>query len=92
MATSSQPWQTGVAVAITTAVSYVVCTLLYVLWPQEGIELLNALFHGLDFNQLGIPAPMTASMFFIPLLVLSLWGFLAGALFSWVSRFLNRSH
>lgn len=86
------PWRTGAALAVTMAVSYTVCTLAYAQWPQAGIEFLNALFHGLDFNQLGVPAPLTVSMFIKPLLVLSLWGFLVGALFGWLQQLLYRGN
>ncbi|MFZ5844707.1 MAG: DUF5676 family membrane protein [Pseudomonadota bacterium] len=83
------PWRTGVALAVTTAVSYTVCALLYVQWPQAGIRFLNALFHGLDFSRLETQVPMTVATFLMPLLVLSLWGFLVGTLFSWLYRRLH---
>ena len=89
MAILHAPWRTGVALAVTMAVSYTVCALLYALWPQAGIRFLNALLHGLDFSGLAMPAPLTVSIFIMPLLVLSLWGFLVGTLFSWLYRCLH---
>lgn len=89
MATLYVPWRTGVALALTMAVSYTVCALLYAQWPQAGIRFLNALFHGLNFSRLEAQAPLTVSTFLMPLLVLSLWGFLVGTLFSWLHRRLH---
>ena len=40
-------WHTGRSLAITMAISYTVCALLYRLWPEQGVAFLNALFHGL---------------------------------------------
>ena len=36
---------------------------------------MNAVFHGLDFHQIGTPAPFTFPMFVYPLLVFGVWGF-----------------
>ncbi len=91
MARLSAPWRTGVALAVTIRVSYTICTLAYAQWPAAGIRFLNALFHGLDSNQLGTPAPLTVSMFIMPLLILSIWAFLVGALFSWLHQRLHRN-
>lgn len=77
-------WRTGLALALTMMASYTVCALFYAQWPQAGIRFLNMLFHGLDFNRLVDPAPLTLSVFLVPLFLLALWGFLVGTLFSWL--------
>ena len=79
-----KPWKTGVALALTMAISYSVCALLYALWPGQGIAFLNALFHGLDFSRLQAPQAFGVATFVGPLLVLSLWGLLVGSLFAWL--------
>lgn len=79
------PWKTGLSLALTMAVSYAVCTLLYVLWPAQGIAFLNALFHGLDFNRLQTTQGYGMMTFLGPLLVLTLWGAMVGTLFAWLS-------
>jgi len=76
------PWRTGATLALTLAVSYTVYALLYVLFPERGIEFLNALFHGLNFRRLGEPMPFTFGLFMVPLLVFVVWGFLVGALYA----------
>lgn len=83
-------WHTGRSLAITMALSYTLCALLYWLWPQQGIRFLNALFHGLDFGRLLTPAPFSLTDFFMPMTVLVVWGFVIGTLYSWVSYSLDR--
>jgi hypothetical protein len=83
------PWKTGLALALSMAISYTVCAALYALWPAQGIAFLNALFHGLDFSPLQTPQAYSAADFFGPLLVLSGWGALVGTLFAWLHCKLN---
>jgi hypothetical protein len=78
------PWKTGAALAVTVAVSYPICAALYLLFPDQGIAFLNALFHGLDFGKLATPAPIGISPFYYPFAVLVVWGFLVGTLFGWL--------
>ncbi|MBF7731712.1 DUF5676 family membrane protein [Pseudomonas sp. N040] len=78
------PWKTGLTLALTMAISYSVCALLYALWPTQGIAFLNALFHGLDFGRLQAPQAYGVATFVGPLLVLSGWGALVGTLFAWL--------
>jgi hypothetical protein len=78
------PWKTGLALALSMAISYTVCAVLYALWPAQGIAFLNALFHGLDFSRLQAPQAYSAADFLGPLLVLSGWGALVGTLFAWL--------
>ena len=84
------PWRTGAVLAITMGISYSVCAALYALWPERGIEFLNALFHGLDFQKLTVFTPFQISMFYYPLVVLVLWGFGVGALFAGVNNLFRR--
>ena len=83
---AAAPWRTGLALALTVALSYSICTVLYEIWPGPGIDFLNDLFHGMDFRRLGTPQPLTLGMFLRPLAVLSIWGFLVGSLFGWLWR------
>jgi hypothetical protein len=83
MATKN-PWKSGSTLAVTLAITYTVCALLYALMPERGIDFLNALFHGLDFRKLGTPMPFTFLMFIYPLFVFVVWGFAVGALYAWL--------
>jgi len=89
--TANDPLRTGIAVSLTLLITYTVCAALYALWPERGIDFLNALFHGLDFHKLGAVMPFTFLMFVYPLLVLVIWGFAAGALFTWFNNLLQRA-
>lgn len=80
------PCRMGLVLSLTVAISYTVCMLLVLLFPEPSMAFLNALFHGLDFNRLGVFQPFTWTMFLLPLVVLSVWGFLVGALFGWLKR------
>lgn len=87
--TNVSPWRTGASLAITVAIAYAVCAILYGLWPDRGVEFLNALFHGLDFQKLAAPVPFRATTFLYPLIVLVVWGFLVGTLFEVVRKALG---
>ena len=87
---ATYPWKTGVVLAITVAVMYTICAVVYALWPVRGVELLNALFHGLDFRKLETPASSTLATFFFPFAVLVIWAFVAGTLFAWLNSLFDR--
>ena len=86
---TKSPWKTGAALAATVAVSYAVCTVLFVLWPDRGIEFMNALAHGLDFAKLIAAAPLRISQFYYPFAVLVVWAFAVGTLFAWLRDLFN---
>ena len=83
------PLGTGVTLSLTVAISYSICAALYALWPSQGIDLLNAIFHGLDFHKLEPSSPFTFSMFLYPLIVFLVWGFAVGTLFGWLHRLIQ---
>lgn len=83
---SLTPCRMGFVLSLTVAISYTVCMLLVLLFPGISMAFLKALFHGLDFSRLGAFQPFTWSMFLLPLVVLSVWSFLVGALFGWLKR------
>ena len=90
--TTLNPWKHGAVLAVTIAVAYTVCALLFALAPDRGIDFMNAISHGLEFRKLGTPAPFTFLMFAYPLAVLTIWGFLVGALYAWLSNRWLREH
>jgi hypothetical protein len=83
--------RTGTALAITAGIAYTVCAAAFWLWPEQGIDFLNTVFHGLDFRKLGQPVSFTLKLFVVPLLAFVVWGFLVGALFAWLQGVLHRS-
>lgn len=84
------PFRTGITFAITVAVFYVLCTLVWVLAPGPFLGFMNSLFHGLDFTSLVQSTRFALPAFVVVLLVLSAWSFLAGAFFSWLFNRLAR--
>jgi uncharacterized protein DUF5676 len=83
------PWRTGFALSLTIAIGYSACASLYALWPSQGVDLLNAIFHGLNFHKLEPSEPFTFGMFLYPLLVFVVWGFLVGTLFAWLHHLIQ---
>ena len=83
------PWRTGGALSLTVAIGYAICAALYALWPSQGVDLLNAIVHGLDFHKLEPSEPFTLQMFLYPLVVFAIWGFLVGTLFAWLDRLIQ---
>lgn len=82
------PWRFGAAFALTVAIGYAVCTLLWVNFTGPAIAFLNALFHGFDFRPLA-----TGSGFSLPdgmyaTAVLTVWAFLIGALLAAIRNLL----
>ena len=87
--TSMNPQKTGVTLAVTLAIAYTLCAVVYALAPERGIDFLNALSHGLDFRKLGTPQPFTFVMFLYPLVFFVVWGFLVGALYAWLHNLVH---
>lgn len=83
-ATASRPLGTGIALAVTVAVFYTACTLVWLAAPGPFLGFMNSLFHGLDFSILARPAAFSWTGFLEALLVMSAWAFLAGAFFGWL--------
>jgi len=81
------PWRTGAALAVTVAIGYVICALIFVAFPDASVAFLNTLFHGLDFRRLQ-PAAGGFSLagFGAVALVMGAWAFVIGAIFAVVSN------
>jgi hypothetical protein len=54
---TAAPLRTGAALAVTVAVFYVLCTLVWLAAPGPFLNFMNGLFHGMDFTPLMLPAP-----------------------------------
>lgn len=80
------PWRTGVALSLTVAIAYAACAALYAIFPSQGVDLLNAIFHGLDFHKLEPSQPFTFQMFLYPIVHFAIWAFAVGTLFAWLHQ------
>ena len=84
------PLRTGIAFALTVALGYSACALVFALWPDAAAGFVQALFHGLDFRKLRDgPALFSFGGFFYALAVLSAWAFVLGSLFGWLVEWLR---
>jgi len=88
---ASSPLRTGIALAVTVAVFYALCTLAWLAAPGPFLGFMNDLFHSMDFTLLLRPAPFSWGGFFEALAVMSVWSFLAGMFFSQPPRRLRDS-
>lgn len=81
----STPIRNGMAFALTVAIGYALCTLVFWVWPEAAANFMNGLFHGLDFRKLQSgPALFSFGAFIYALLVMTAWAFGLGALFGWL--------
>jgi len=78
------PLRTGIALAVTVGLFYVLCTLTWVVAPGPFLGFMNSLFHGMDFSSMVRPQPFAWPGFLTALLVLSAWAFMAGVFFTWL--------
>ena len=89
-AATMTPLRTGTALAITVAVFYTLCALLWAAAPGPFLSFMNSLFHGMDFTSMVRPGPFEWRGFVVALLLLSAWALLAGAFFAWIYNRLTR--
>ena len=83
--TSAHPaLSTGIALAVTVAVFYALCSLVWLAVPGLFLGFMNSLFHGMDFTSLVTTAPFSWGGFVEATLVMSIWAFLAGTFFGWL--------
>jgi hypothetical protein len=75
---------TGIALAVTVALFYALCALVWLAAPGPFMDFMNSLFHGIDFKPLLTSAPFSWGGFVWALLVMSLWAFMAGTFFGWL--------
>lgn len=87
---ASAPARTGLALAVTVAVFYALCTAAWLVAPGPFLGFMSSLFHGMDFAPMVQPSGFTWSGFLVAMAVLSAWAFLAGAFFAWLRELLAR--
>lgn len=81
--------RTGIALAVTVAVFYSLCTLVWLVAPGPFLAFMNSLFHGIDFSPLVHPGGFAWGGFFGALSVMFVWTFLAGMFFGWLRQLLE---
>ncbi|MGM9489196.1 DUF5676 family membrane protein [Ideonella sp. YS5] len=77
---------TGVALSVTVAVLYSLCTLVWVAAPGPFLGFMNSLFHGMDFSPLLSTSAFSWPNFTQAMVVMAIWSFLAGTFFGWLRQ------
>lgn len=83
------PLRAGSTLAITVAVFYSACALIWALAPQASLTWMNSLFHGLDFTTMMRPRAFTWGGFLAAIVVLAISGLALGAFYNWLASRLN---
>ena len=86
-----KPLQTGLALSATVALFYTLCTVVEVMWPDQIMGFMNALFHGLDFRKLITSETYDWSSFFYALVLMAVWAFALGSFFALIHNALSEA-
>jgi glycopeptide antibiotics resistance protein len=85
------PWKFGAVLSVTVCINYILCTVLFISFPQPSMDFLNALFHGADFRKLYAGTPFPTGWFVYALFVLAAWAYVLGAIYALVRNWLQPS-
>jgi hypothetical protein len=80
---SLNPWRTGIAVALTAAITSIVCAAVVYLFPDGTVAFVNSWTHGLDLAVIQSDKPWTPGGLLLGTFNVAVTGFLVGALFAW---------
>jgi hypothetical protein len=81
------PLRTGGALALTVALGYSACALVFWLLPHAAATFMNSLFHGLDFAKLQTETDaFRFDGFAGALAVITIWAFFLGTVFSFINE------
>ena len=83
------PWLHGAVLSLTVAISYLLCALFWYLLPGPSLDLLNGLFHGMDFRKLEAVAAFSIGTFLYVLAVLAVWSYVIGAIYALIHNWLR---
>ena len=80
--TQLNPWKFGAVLSLTVGIGYALCTIFWMIFTGPAIDFLNTLFHGLDFRKLQMAAMFSFVGFAYVLVIMMVWAYLIGAIFS----------
>ena len=80
------PLRSGLLLAVTVAVFYSLCTIVWVLFRTQFLAFMNNLFHGLNFTNLVTAEPFSVGGFVYAVAVISFWAILIGSFYEWLKR------
>ena len=82
------PWKFGAVLSLTVLINYILCTIFWYAFPGPSLDLINGLFHGMDFRKIFAAAPFSAGTFLYVLIVLAVWSYVLGAIYATVRNLL----
>lgn len=83
------PWKFGAVLSGTACINYILCTVLFLFFPQPSMDFLNVLFHGADFRKLYAGTSFTTGSFVYALFVLTAWAYVLGAVYALIRNWLR---
>lgn len=85
------PLGTGLALALTAAIVYLVCTLAFFFWPSATLAFFSAWFHGIDLTVLRATSnALTIGGFVYGLCGIVVAALLVGLMYGWTNNFVRR--
>ena len=76
------PWRYGAVLSVTVVIGYALCALFWYALPNASLNLLNGLFHGIDFRKISTEPVFSIGTFFSVLLVLAVWSYVLGLIYA----------
>lgn len=76
------PLKFGAVLTLTVLINYALCTIFWYAFPGPSIDLLNGLFHGMDFRKIHAAMPFSAGTFAYVLVVFAVWSYVIGAIYA----------
>ena len=76
------PWKYGAVLCVTVVIGYALCALFWYTFPNASLNLLNGLFHGVDFRKITSGPVFSIGNFFSVLLVLAVWSYVLGLVYA----------
>jgi len=67
---------------LTVLVNYIPCTIFWYAFTGPSIELMNGLFHGMDFRKIFAATPFSAGTFVYVLVVFAVWAYILGVVYA----------
>ena len=76
------PWKFGAVLSLTVLINYVLCTIFWYAFPGPSLDLINGLFHGMDFRKIFAAAPFSVGTFVYVLIVFAVWAYILGVVYA----------
>jgi hypothetical protein len=76
------PWKFGSVLSLTVLINYILCTVFWVAFPGPSLDLINGLFHGMDFRKIFSATPFSLGTFVYVLIVFAVWAYILGVVYA----------